>query len=55
MQDKHQAGYYKQNVKKDAFNYLKDVLTERKEAIIGTSEKSELISKLKDLEIEEEK
>jgi len=26
MQNKHQAGYYNQNVDKDAFNYLKMVM-----------------------------
>ena len=54
MQNKHQAGYYNQNVNKEAFNYLKFVLNERSEDPQAQKkqpvDRSEILKKINELD-----
>jgi hypothetical protein len=51
MQNKHQAGYYKANVNKDAFNYMRAVLNERsQESEDAPLQKNEILKKINDID-----
>ena len=49
MSHKHQAGYFSGNVNKEAFNYLRDVLTNPDKPQPQTQE--ELIQRINDLDV----
>ncbi|CDW76465.1 atpases of the aaa+ class [Stylonychia lemnae] len=55
MQNKHQAGYYSQNVNKDALNFIKSVLQERTEQPTNQEKKNEIIQKINDINKSEKK
>lgn len=49
MQNKHQAGYYKANVNKDAYNYLRNVLSDKGEDEVPM-DKRDILKKINEVD-----
>lgn len=52
MKNKHKAGYYNENVNKDALNFLRTVLQERTQEV-QQQQKNEILQKINDIEKQE--